>query len=145
MQSKSANDPVQYGSPITLGLAKKVMAAAEAEAAANNWPVVIAIVDSGGNMVMVLKLDHAQLGSIYVAESKAKTSVNFKCATRFLEELLASGGRELCLLTMGEVLTLEGGFPLIMDGKIIGGIGVSGMMSDQDAQVALAGSNALAG
>ncbi len=145
MQSKSAHIPVQYGSPISLELAKRVMTAAEAEAAANNWPVVIVIVDSGGNIVMLHKLDQTQLGSISIAESKAKTAVNFRCPTKVLEELLAAGGRELWWLSMDNVVALEGGTPLMLDGKIIGGIGVSGMLPGQDAQVAVAGANALAG
>ncbi len=143
MKNKPEQGPPEYGPPISLELAKKVMAAAEAEAAANCWTVVIVIVDSGGNLVMLHKLDQIQLASIAIAQSKAETAVNYKCPTKVWQELLASGGEELRLLTMKGIVALEGGIPLIMDGKIIGGIGVSGMHPTQDTRVAIAGSNAL--
>lgn len=143
MQSKPEQGPPEYGPPISLELAKKVMAAAEAEAAANSWTVVIAIVDSGGNPVMMHKLDQTQHASIAIAQSKAETAVNYKCPTKFWQDALASGGEELRLLTMKGIIALEGGIPLIVDGKIRGAIGVSGMHPTQDTRVAVAGTNAL--
>ena len=134
---------VEYGPPITLELAKKVMEAAEAEAAANSWPMAIAIVDSGGHLVILHKMDQTQLASIDIARSKAETAVNYKAPTKLWQEILASGGEELRLLTMQGVIALEGGIPLVQEGKIIGAIGVSGMLPIYDSQVAVAGCNAL--
>jgi glc operon protein GlcG len=145
MQPEPIQVPAEYGPPITLELAKRVMASAEAEAASNHWTVVIVIVDSGGNLVMLHKQDQTPLGSIAIAQSKAETAVNFKCATKVREEALASGGLELRLLTIRNLIALEGGIPLILDDKIIGAIGVSGMHPSQDSQVAIAGSNSLTG
>ena len=144
MQSKPEQGPPEYGPPISLELAKKVMAAAEAEAAANCWTVAVAIVDSGGNPVMMHRLDQTQLASIALAQSKAETAVNYKCPTRLWQDALASGGVELRLLTMKGIIALEGGIPLIVDGKIAGAIGVSGAFPEQDTRVAVAGANALA-
>ena len=143
MKSQSGQVPPQYGTPIQLELAKKVMEAAEAEAVANNWTVVIAIVDSGANLVMLHKLNQTQLGSIAIAQSKAETAINFKCPTKVWGELLSSGGLEFSLLSMRNLIALEGGVPLIQNEKIIGAIGVSGMHPAQDTQVAVAGSRAL--
>ena len=143
MQSKPVQGPPEYGPPISLELAKKVMAAAEAEAVANCWTVVIFIVDSGGNPVMMHKLDQTQHASTAIAQSKAETAVNYKCPTKVWQDILASGGEELRLLTMKDTIALEGGIPLVVDEKIIGAIGVSGMHPTQDTQVAIAGANAL--
>jgi glc operon protein GlcG len=128
-----------YGDPISLDRAKAVMEAAEAEAAREGWPMVIAIVDSGGNLVMLHRMDQAQLGSIVVAQQKAETSLRFRRPTKAFEDLVAAGGLGLRMLAMTNVLPLEGGLPLISDGRIVGAIGVSGMQSSQDAQVARAG------
>lgn len=145
MQPKPTQVPLQYGPPISLELAKKVMAAAEAEAVANRWPMVIVIVDSGGHLVMLHKLDQAALGSVSVAQFKAETAVNFKCPTKVFEEALAGGGLGLRVLSMSNLIALEGGIPLLLDGKIVGAIGVSGMLPAQDGQVGSAGANALEG
>ena len=134
---------VEYGAPITLNEAKQVMAGAEAEAVLNGWPLVIAIVDSGGNLVMLHRADHTQYGSIEIAQLKAATAVNFKRPTKAFEDLVKAGGVHMRLLAMPNMLPLEGGIPLIRGGKIVGAIGVSGMQSGQDAQVAEAGAAAL--
>jgi uncharacterized protein GlcG (DUF336 family) len=128
-----------YGEPISLDQAKAVMEAAEAEAAREGWPMVIAIVDSGANLVMLHRMDQAQLGSITVARQKAETALRFRRPTKAFQDALAEGGAALRLLGMTNVLPLEGGLPLISDGRIIGAIGVSGMHAGQDAQVARAG------
>jgi uncharacterized protein GlcG (DUF336 family) len=135
--------PLEYGAPISLEHAKAVMAAAEAEARANDWPMVIAIVDSGGHLVMLHSLDNAQHGSIAVAQEKARCAVNFKRATKTLEESLSQGGLHLRLLATPGIAPLEGGIPLMAGGKIVGAIGVSGMRSTQDGQVAEAGAKAM--
>ncbi|WP_207483969.1 GlcG/HbpS family heme-binding protein [Arenibaculum pallidiluteum] len=135
---------LEYGPPITHAEAGRVTAAAEAKARAEGWPVVIAIVDGGGHLVMLHRLDHAQLGSIEVARRKAETSVNFKRPTKVLDDLLQGGGPGLRMLALGDACPIEGGVPLLRDGRLAGAIGVSGMQSAQDAQVAEAGAAALA-
>ena len=139
----TTTSPPEYGPPISLDDAKKVMAAAEAEAVTNRWPMVIAIVDSAGYLTLLHKLDNAQLGSVDVAQAKAATSLKFKRETKILQDAIASGGVGLRVLAMPGLTPLEGGVPLFKDGKIVGAIGVSGMLSTQDAQVAAAGAGAL--
>jgi uncharacterized protein GlcG (DUF336 family) len=119
------------------------MAAAEAEARANDWPMVIAIVDSGGHLVMLHSCDHAQHGSVVIAQEKARCAVNFKRATKTIEDAVAQGGLNLRMLATPGMVPLEGGVPLIADGRVVGAIGVSGMRSNQDGQVAEAGVKAL--
>ncbi len=131
-----------YGAPITIDAAKKAMAAAEAEAIKNNWGVAIAIVDSGGNIVLLQRLDNAQLSAPRIAEAKARTAVEFRRPTKVFEEAVAGGGVGLRVLTFGASVA-EGGVPIVAGGKIIGGIGVSGVASHQDAQVAQAGTDAI--
>ncbi len=139
----SPASPPEYGAPISLGDAKRVMAAAEAEAIANQWPMVIAIVDSTAHLAMLYKMDNAQLGSVDVAQAKAVTALKFRRETKVFQDAIAGGGVGLRVLAMPGLTPLEGGAPIFKDGKIIGAIGVSGMLSTQDAQVAAAGVNAL--
>jgi len=131
-----------YGAPISIDVAKKAMAAAEAEAARNNWGVAIAIVDSGGNLVMLHRLENAQLSAARIAEAKARTAVEFRRPTKVLEDAVAGGGIGLRVLTFGASVA-EGGLPIVAGDRVIGGIGVSGVASQQDAQVALAGASAI--
>jgi uncharacterized protein GlcG (DUF336 family) len=126
---------------MSIAAARKAMAAAEAEATRNQWGVSIAIVDSGGNLLMLHRLDNAQLASVRLAGAKARTAVEFRRPTKALEDAVASGGVGLRVLTFGASLA-EGGVPIIAGGKIVGGIGVSGVASHQDAQVAMAGAAA---
>jgi uncharacterized protein GlcG (DUF336 family) len=130
-----------YGPPITLETAKKVAAAAEAEARKNNLTMVIAVVDGGGMLVYLERMDGTQLASIEVAVAKARSSNNFKRPTKALEDAVA-GGRN-ALLALPGVVPVEGGVLLVNEGKIIGAIGVSGGTSPQDGQVAAAGVAAL--
>ena len=134
--------PPEYGAPITNEQAKKVMAAAEAEAVKNKWPVVITILDSGGNIMMVQRLDNAQFGSVDISRDKAKSAVALRRPTKALQDLIAQGGANLRLLNIGYSV-LEGGIPIVVGGKVIGAIGVSGVTSQQDAQIAQAGIDAL--
>ena len=136
--------PLPYGNPITLDRAKIAMQAAEAEAQRNQWPMVIAIVDSTGHLLMLHRFDQAQFGSVQVAQRKAETALNFRRPTKVFEDAIAAGGVGVRIVSMDNVIALEGGLPMIIDGKVIGAIGVSGMQSNQDAQVAQAGLNALA-
>jgi uncharacterized protein GlcG (DUF336 family) len=128
---------------ITLEDAKQAMAAAEAEAQKNKWNVAIAIVDAGGNLILFHKLDDTQLGSVKIAIGKAQTAVNFKRPTKALEDLIA-GGRQVFLAVEG-ITPLQGGLPVMADGKLIGAVGVSGVMSSQDEQVAQAAVSVLQG
>jgi glc operon protein GlcG len=131
-----------YGMPINLEQAKKVVAGAEAEARKNNWPVAIVILDTGGQMVMMQRLDNTQWGSIDIAKEKARTAVALRRPTKVLQDGIAQGGVNLRFLSTG-FSVLEGGIPIVHDGKIIGSIGVSGVLSQQDAQTAQAGIDAL--
>ena len=135
--------PPPYGPPITLDVAKQIMAGAEAEAEKNKWPVVIAIVDSGGNMVMLHRRDDAQLSALQTAKGKARTALLFKRSTKLLDEVISGGGAGLRYLALKDFLPLEGGIPILVDGKIVGAIGVSGVLSAQDTQIARAGIDAL--
>jgi uncharacterized protein GlcG (DUF336 family) len=121
--------------------ARKAMAAAEAEAARNNWGVAIAIVDSGANLVMLHRLDNAQLSSVRIAEQKARTAAEFRRPTKVFEDAVAGGGIGLRVLSFGASVA-EGGIPIVSGGKVVGAIGVSGVQSHQDAQVAQAGADA---
>lgn len=131
-----------YGPPITFDAAKKAMAAAEAEAKKNNWPVAIAIVDSAGQLAAFSKIDKTQHASVDIAIGKAVTANNFKRPTKALQDAIAQGGANLRLLAVKGATPLEGGVPIVVDGKIIGAIGVSGVMANQDAEVAMAGAAA---
>ena len=135
--------PAPYGAPINIEQAKKAMVAAEAEARKNNWQVVISIVDSGGHLVMLQRLD-AQTGSIEIATGKATTSAALRRPTKAVEDGLAAGGAGLRILSVRSVVALQGGVPILLDGKIIGAIGVSGVLASQDEMVAMAGAAAIA-
>lgn len=119
------------------------MAGAEAEAKKNNWNVVIAILDSGGNVVLLQRLDNTQFGSVEVARQKAYSAVAFRRPTKAFQDGVAAGGAGLRLLKLEGASVLDGGLPIVVDGKIIGGIGVSGVTGEQDAQIAKAGADAL--
>jgi glc operon protein GlcG len=119
---------------------KRVVTAAEAEALRNNWNVVIAVVDDGGHL-MVLQRDKAQLGSIDVAITKAKTALMFRRPSKFWEDMVAEGRQGY--LALKGMLPIEGGVPLLHNGEIVGAIGVSGVKSAEDGQIAQAGADAL--
>jgi glc operon protein GlcG len=135
--------PAPYGAPITMDQARKAMAAAEAEAVKNNWQVVISIVDNGGHLVALHRLE-AQTASVDIATGKATTAVAFRRPSKALEDGLAAGGAGLRILGVRAATPLQGGVPIVLDGKIIGGIGVSGVMASQDEIVAMAGAAAVA-
>ena len=134
---------ILYGAPISFEQAKKVMAGAEVEATKNKWNMVIAILDTGGHLVMLHRLDGTQLGSIEAAKDKAYSAVLYRRPTKVFQDLVGQGGPNLRLLRLAGASPLEGGIPLVVDGKIIGAVGVSGAASEQDAQVAKAGADAL--
>lgn len=121
--------------------AKKIASGAEAEALRNEWPVVIVIVDDGGHLLHLQRLDNAQFGSINVAIEKARAAIAFRRPTKIWEENIAEG--HLRYLNLPGTLPIEGGLPIVVNNQFVGAIGVSGVRSFQDAQVAQAGINAL--
>ncbi len=135
-------NPPDYGEPLTLDDARRVVEAAEAESRRRGWAMVIAVLDSAGHLVVLHRMDQAQYGSIELAQAKARTAVHFKRPTRMFEDTLAAGGLGLRLLS-GDFCLFEGGLPLLRDGKLVGGIGVSGARSEYDGQVAAIGAAAL--
>jgi glc operon protein GlcG len=135
--------PPPYGVGIGFDAAKKALAAAEAEAKKNNWPVAIAIVDSSAKLVAFSKMDNTQHASVDIAIGKAVTANNLKRPTKALQDGIAQGGVNLRILGQPGITPLEGGVPIIVDGKIVGAIGASGVLSNQDAEVAMAGAAAV--
>ncbi len=127
---------------LTLEAAKRMAAAAEAEARKHNWAVSIAILDDGGQLLLFQRMDGAKLVAIDIAIRKARTAVYFQGETKGLEEEVTKGGRT-ALLPIDGFMPLEGGLPLVVEGKVIGAIGVSGVTGQQDAQCAKAGAAAL--
>jgi uncharacterized protein GlcG (DUF336 family) len=130
-----------FGAPIGNEAARKIGAAAAAEARKNGWPVCIAVVDYHGELVYFERLDNTQMGAVGVATEKARTAARFKRSTKVLEDGLASGRQ--ALLRLGDAIPIQGGLPIVVDGKFVGAIGVSGVTSQQDEQVAAAGLAAL--
>jgi glc operon protein GlcG len=119
---------------LTLEAAKKIAACAESEAQKNKWTMVIVIVDDGGNVMYLERMDNTQIGSIEVATQKAKTAISFKRSTKSFEER-ALAGRNV-LLALPGAIPIEGGLPIVVDGQFLGALGVSGGSSDQDGAVA---------
>jgi glc operon protein GlcG len=132
-----------YGLSITNEQAKKVADAALAPARANGWTVVVAIVDTGGFLVYLEKLDQTQVGSVAIAEDKARSSAIFKRPTKMFHERLARGGDGMIVLGLKGAIPVEGGLPIVVDGKLIGALGVSGGSSAEDEVCAEAGAAAL--
>lgn len=134
--------PNPYGAPIGSELAKKAAAAALAEARKNGWTVYATVVDPGGTVVYVERIDGTQNGSAEVSLEKARTSASFKRPSKLIEDVVAGG--KLNYLRLSGSIPIEGGVPLLVDGKIVGAIGVSGGTSAQDGQCAKAGADAIA-
>ncbi len=122
---------------LNLAVAKKIAAAAEAEARKNNWNVVITVLDDGANIIYLQRMDGTQIGSVDVAIAKAASAVKFKRPTKVFEEAV-KGGRNAILKLPG-ALPVEGGEPIMFDGVLIGAVGVSGVQSNEDGIVARAG------
>ena len=134
-----------YGLPISLKLAKEVVARAEAEALSRDWKMVFAVVDSTAHLVVLHKMDDVHYSAIGVAQAKALCAVNFKRSTKGFEDAVAAGGAGVRLLSIDGMCPLEGGIPLIHDGAIIGAIGVSGVTSADDGMVAQVGASVVNG
>ena len=135
--------PEPYGAPISGDEAKKAAAAAIAEARANGWAMAAAVVDTGGHLVYFEKMDGTQTGSVAVAISKARSAALFTRPTKAFQDVLAVGGDGLRMLGLEGAVPVEGGVPLVKEGKIVGAIGLSGGASSQDGQCARAGAERL--
>ena len=133
----------QYGTDINLEQAKKVIAAGQAEAKKNNWPIAIAIVDNHGFLVAFEKMDGTQTASVAIALDKASSAAMYRRPTKVFQDLVAGGGAGTRFLNLRGASVVEGGLPIVVGGKIVGGVGVSGVNSDQDGVVAKAGTDAL--
>ncbi len=143
LQAVRAQMPNPYGLSISVDDAKKAAAPALAEAAKNNWKVAVAIVDPAGTLVYYEKMDNTQLASANVSIDKARSAARFKRPTKAFQDALAAGGEGLRVLGIEGAVPVEGGFPLVMGGKIVGAIGVSGATSAQDAQCSKAGADSV--
>lgn len=139
--SLQANAQLADKKAMTLEAATKIATAAEAEARKNNWNVVIVIVDDGGHLVLLRRMDGTQTGSIDVAIGKAKTSAAFKRPTKVFDDLAKT--RPSITTIAADAVLLEGGVPIMVGGQLVGAVGVSGVTSQQDAQIAEAGIAAL--
>jgi uncharacterized protein GlcG (DUF336 family) len=126
---------------LTLADAERMTAAARRAAVDNNWNVVIAVVDDGGHLISLQRMDGTQKGSVRVAEQKARTAIMFKRPTKAFEDAVLQG--RPVMMTMPDAICLEGGLPLVRDGVYLGAIGVSGVLSSQDGVVAAQGAAAL--
>jgi uncharacterized protein GlcG (DUF336 family) len=131
--------PNPYGPPVSVDNAKKAAAAALAEAVKNHWTMAIAVVDPNGTLIYYEKMDNTQVGSADVAIDKARSAARFKRPTKAFQDAVAQGGAGLRVLGLPGAVPVEGGIPLIADGKIVGAIGVSGDTSEHDAVCATAG------
>jgi glc operon protein GlcG len=132
-----------YGESITLAQAKQVAGAAIAIARASEWCVAVAVVDTGGHLVYLEKLDQTAVGCVAVAGQKARSAAVFKRRTQVFQERLAHGGEELRLLRLDGAVPVEGGVPIIVGGKLVGAIGVSGAAGAEDTVCAEAGAAAV--
>lgn len=126
---------------LTLENAKRIAAAAEAEALRNEWKVVIAVVDDGGHLLYLQRSHDTQFGSVETAICKAHAAAAFQRPTKISEDAVMNG--RLIHLALPGVIPAEGGVPLMLDGIIVGGLGISGVRSQQDGQIAAAGVAAL--
>ena len=135
--------PNPYGPPISVENAKKAAVAALAEAVKNHWNMAVAVVDPNGTLIYYEKMDNTQIGSANVSIAKARSAALYKRPTKAFQDALASGGAGMRVLGLEGAVPVEGGIPIIADGKIIGAIGVSGANSDQDGQCAQVGASTI--
>src|SRR5438876_3281216 len=124
--------PNPYGLPIGVENAKKVAAAAIAEARKNNWTMAVSVVDTAGFLVYFEKMDGTQTGSVNVSLDKARSAALFKRPTKAFQDIVAGGGDGLRILRLEGAVPVDGGVPLVAEGKIVGAVGLSGGTSDQD-------------
>jgi uncharacterized protein GlcG (DUF336 family) len=127
-----------YGPPINLQRAQEVVQAALAEATKRGWPMNIAVLDSGANLVAFARMDGAQIGSITISQHKARAAVRYRRPTKAFEDAIQKAGYHY-IMTLDDVIASRGGIPLVEAGKIVGAIGCSGGTGSQDEVVASAG------
>ncbi len=132
-----------YGSAIHLDTSRRISAAAVAEAQRNGWTMAVAIVDTAGDLVYFEKMDDTQTGSVTVSQAKARSAARFKRPTKAFQDALTATPDGLRILALEGAVPVEGGLPIVVDGKIVGAIGVSGGTSQQDGQCAKAGLDAV--
>jgi glc operon protein GlcG len=144
MGAAQAQTVPQYGNSVNHEQARKALAAAVAEARKQNLPMAVAVVDNAGLLVAFERMDNTQTGSIAVSQDKAASAALYRRSTKVFQDALAGGGAGLRILTLRGANAVEGGLPLVVDGKIIGAIGVSGGSAEQDSVVAKAGSDVFA-
>ena len=143
-QASFAPPPViPYGAPISLESAKKAAGGAIAEAQKNKWRMAVAIVDTGGHLVYFEKMQDTQTGSVDLAIEKAKTAALFRRSTKLFQDAVAGGGEGLRLLRLTGAIPIDGGIPIVENGKLVGAVGISGGSGDQDGQTAVAGAAAV--
>ncbi len=140
-QAQSA--PPQYGANVSHEMARKAMAGAVANAKSQNLPMAIAIVDTAGLLIAFERMDNTQYGSVAVSQDKAASAALYRRPTKVFQDVLAAGGAGLRVLTLRGANAVEGGVPIVVDGKIVGAIGVSGGSAEQDGVVAKAGLDAM--
>ena len=143
-QSTAVAPPqTSYGTPISLDNARKASAAAVAEARKNNLSMAVAVVDTAGYLVFFERMDNTQYGSVQIAIEKAKTAALFRRPSKVFQDGLAAGGDGLRFLGLTGAMPVEGGFPIMIDGKIVGAVGASGGAGPQDSQVGRAGADSI--
>jgi uncharacterized protein GlcG (DUF336 family) len=138
-----AQAPPPYGLSIGIDNAKKAATAAVAEARKNNWTMAVSVVDPAGNLVYFEKMDGTQTGSVNVSLEKARSAALFKRSTKAFQDVVAGGGVGLRILGLPGAVPVDGGVPIVSEGRIIGAIGLSGGTSEQDGQCAQAGANTI--
>ena len=134
----------QYGANVTHEQARNVLAAAIADARKQGLPMAVAVVDTAGQLVAFERMDNPQTASTAIAQDKATSAAMYRRPTKAFQDVLAAGGIGLRVLTLRGANTVEGGVPIVIDGKIVGAIGVSGGTSEQDGVVAKAALDAMA-
>ncbi len=134
---------VPYGTPISTDSAKRIAAAAIAQARKNNWAMAVAVVDPSGYLVYFERMPDTQLGSVEISIEKAKSAALFRRPTKSFQDTLAAGGQGLRMLGLTGAVPVAGGIPIIVGGKVIGAVGASGGTSDQDGSTAQAGADAM--
>jgi glc operon protein GlcG len=139
--SAGAAQAQSYGADITVDIAKKVAAGTVAECAKNSWRVAVAVVDTHGDLVYFEKMDDTQIASVKIAIAKASGAATFRRPTRVFMDVINKGGPATG--TLPGVVGSPGGIPIVVGGKLIGAVGVSGVTGDQDEQCAKAGASAL--
>lgn len=143
ISASAQQGPLPYGAPISLETAKKIVAASVVEARKNNWGMAVAIADPAGHLVAFERIDDTQTGSINIAIGKARSAAQFRRPTKVFQDLLAKGSNFTYLLGLEGAVPVQGGIPIVIGGKIVGAVGVSGGTGEQDGVVAQAGLDSL--